>query len=61
MRKHTILKFLSGTIELEAKTDYSIRTGLHSRFHLKSQTSKEVREDVRLKISDILDLRNPEG
>ena len=48
MRKHIILRFLSGTIELEAKK-ITVLGQVYQQVPFEIQTSKEVREDVRLK------------
>ena len=56
MRKLIILRFLQGTIELEAKK-ITILGQVYQQLPFEVQTSKEVREDVRLKYR-YLDLRN---
>ena len=57
MRKLTNPKIPSGTIELEAKK-ITVLGQVYQQVPFEIQTSKEVREDVRLKYR-YLDLRNP--
>ena len=56
MRRHTIQRFLPGTIELEAKK-ITMLGQVYQTLPFEVMTSKEVREDVRLKYR-YLDLRN---